>query len=427
MDHDRVSIILQIQRASSTNFISTYPTTYLNFPALYYNTATMTTVSNKIICTTARRTIFLHTPYAIRPDDKDYFYIFTNMGHAITYLDKIPGGVPSSLGPDFASCSLGPNQGIPTTKIAIFATQSTVYQYKTGERKPSSSAEGNLPVINPPAPPSKPINTPLSTTNVVVVPQPTRTLPTEQTGQHPPPLTSITSAPQPPAITPPPIFIPSADSYRVLPSVAGVVLPNGATLLAGKATTISDTPYSLYSSANQLSLIIGGRTLALQPSRPLQLPTGYQLLPSGGGLILPNGETLKPGSATIVNGIPNSLAPSASFVVVGGVTMTPLSGSGLPSGYSMLGPGDGIGLPNGETLRPGAGTTVGGVLVSLDASNSVLVYGSTTISPSSSTGETIGAVKSAGKTSSISAGGRLEVVRVVLLLAIVLLTSIFVD
>ena len=97
---------------------------------------------------------------------------------------------------------------------------------------------------------------------------------------------------------------------------------------------------------------------------------------------MPNGETLKPGADTTVNGVVVSLAASVSALVISGVTMdlapATTAQAALLQGFSVLPGGVGVVLPNGKTLSVNGETMVGGVSVALKSSG-VMVVGSSTV------------------------------------------------
>ncbi|KAK8207969.1 hypothetical protein M8818_004222 [Zalaria obscura] len=151
----------------------------------------------------------------------------------------------------------------------------------------------------------------------------------------------------PPATTKPPP-IPDLVSFTIgtqtivlshAPSSAGLVLPNGETLLPGSATTYHSVEISLPSS--QTVVVVGTSTIPLPFSRtsiistvyptvqttPLILGQPLSYAPSSAGIVLPNGVALAAGSATTIHGTVVSLAISQTAVVAGSSTISLFSHS----------------------------------------------------------------------------------------------------
>ena len=341
--------------------------------------------------------------YPIKADDKNWYKTFTNPAnrrpdYPITWLDKLPYNAFATIdGGNYSTCTPGENGGVPTWKIPIVGTASTVYQYKSADKTPEpvTPSTSKAPQAEQPPQTSRPPNAPTiipsrAPEEISLPPAPNgpaKSPPPANGTPNPQPRPNNAPKPAAPEITPPPTLSKPNAPFTLLPSGAGLVLPNGNTLTAGNTLTISGTPYSLTSSQGAIYLLNSGKTVALSPPAP-KLPAGYLSLPSasGSGIVLPNGQTLRPGSATTVNGVPVSLASAASFLVVSGTTIGLSAVTGMPQGYEVLPSGSGVLLPNGATLRPGVATTVDGVEVSLGAESSVVVFGGKTVAASSVSG-----------------------------------------
>lgn len=335
------------------------------------NTRYPAVISGTIECATSRSFIQLDTVYPLGVTDQSWYYTFYHDGRTVTYLDKLPTGVYENLESGrFRTCSPGSLGGVPTTKIPIIGTRSTVFQYKSAVQSiPKSPPDSSVPGNRPPG-----AGAPLT------IPPPT-SLTTIR------PISSKNQVPgtQSPQVTQAPVFADPSTTIHVLPSSAGVLLPNGETLAPGSVTTISGTPFSLRASPGRTALVVGGVPLPIYPPAPI-LPPGFSLLPSGAGLVIPNGQTLQAGSATTLDGMTISLASLGSSVVIGSSTIELSPSSVLPPDYSVL-PSGGILLPNGGTLTPGQATVVSGESVSFAASNSALIFGSTTVAVVSPTSD----------------------------------------
>ncbi|ORX94932.1 hypothetical protein BCR34DRAFT_205159 [Clohesyomyces aquaticus] len=349
----------------------TYPTSYLDFQNLVLSTRYPTVISGTTECGTFRSFIQLDTVYPLGVNDQSWYYTFYNDGRTVTYLDKLPTGAYENLESGrFRTCTPGSIGGVPTTKIPIIGTRSTVFQYKSAVQSTSVPQPGSSIPGNKPPGAGAPVTMPPPTSAAQIRPSSPKN---EAPGTQAPQVT------QAPAVTQP------SSTIRVLPSSAGVLLPNGETLAPGSATTISGTPFSLRTSSGATALIVGGVQLPIYPPVPT-LPPGYSLLPSGAGLVMPNGQILPAGSATTLGGTTISLASLGSSIVIGSSTIELPSASGLPPNYFVL-PSGGVLLPNGGTLTPGEGTVVSGDFVSFATSNSALIFGGTTVAVASPTSD----------------------------------------
>lgn len=157
---------------------------------------------------------------------------------------------------------------------------------------------------------------------------------------------------------------------------------DGTTVPPNQAITVSGTVISL----NPSQIIIGYSTIPLPPSkigRSILTVNGQTLtlLPNGGGY-LDNGQTIVPGSPAItISGIPISLAASASALVFGSSAI-PLA-TGSPNGVLTAASETFIPLASGTISIDGTTISVGGppitdhgTIVSLASSG--LVIGSST-------------------------------------------------
>ena len=193
-----------------------------------------------------------------------------------------------------------------------------------------------------------------------------------------------------------------------VPSGAGIVLPNGATIAPGSAASYNGQQVSLASSGS--ALVAGGSTIPLSgpvPTGPGSSGTvniggqavSYSKASSGSGIVLGNGETIVPGAAAAtINGVPVSLAPGGSALAIGSNTVTlgssparqtlDVGGSGalqsitignqvIPISYAANGVG--IVLSNGQTLSAGESTNMNGVPISLASGENFIVEGTSTI------------------------------------------------
>jgi len=277
--------------------------------------------------------------YALQATDSDWTKSQTRTGRGLDELSMFPRGAYSTidLGGDEKSCMPGPNLGVPSTKIPIIGTTSTVIQFaeeteaskteasKTystndGAEKGNGSKEGNtIPTKPGPGPP-------VTTTEAVI----TQSREGPGNGQA---------------------------------SIIAVIVVDG-----GESPTAK--PLAVSHSKNP--------ELAPAPTHPA-LPKGLSALPSSAGVVLQDGATLKPGSATIMEGTTLSLPLSATALVVDGTTipLTPNTNLNMETWTMLLGTA-GVILPNGETLRPGMATSFSSTVVSFDKERTMLVVGAGT-------------------------------------------------
>lgn len=201
---------------------------------------------------------------------------------------------------------------------------------------------------------------------------------------------SIPSDPQPSVVTP---ADPIATSHSIaaLPwtTNAASVLQIGPQTLApgGSAVIYSGTTYSLAPSAS--SVIVNGVPAQLPvpaASKPAVITLAGQSYTANSALnFLIDSQTLTPGGLITAAGATLSLAPSASFLVIGTSTQTlNTSPTAAPAvltlaGQTITANSASNFIIGSQTLTPGSVITVSGTLISLAASGTYIVAGTSTI------------------------------------------------
>ena len=151
----------------------------------------------------------------------------------------------------------------------------------------------------------------------------------------------------------------------------------------GPAITVSGTSLSLAPSASLV--VIEKSTVALNSSPGLpKITIGEETIaPNSASEFLLSGQTLAPGGpAVTVSGTLLSLAPSASLVVIGESTVTLNSVPGLPTltigGSTIIANSASEYIVSSHTLTPGGAITVNGTQISVAATGTDVVVGSST-------------------------------------------------
>ena len=224
----------------------------------------------------------------------------------------------------------------------------------------------------------------------------------------------LTNSPARPSL-PPQATITAGESNVVVspaPGGGGIVIGGSTTVLPGQTITVSNTPIAIQTSEGQTQVVVGTKTVTVQPNQPYQpsSPQSYDSQITAAPILAPliiGGETITAnpaleyiigtktlapaGPAITVSGTTLSLLPSATAVVINGQTTQIVQGYGgnrpttiaplltwksrifTPNvaGYYRLGPG--------TTLMPGGPpVTVSGTVVSLDYGGTAVVFAGST-------------------------------------------------
>ncbi|KAI9707826.1 MAG: hypothetical protein M1820_004431 [Bogoriella megaspora] len=181
---------------------------------------------------------------------------------------------------------------------------------------------------------------------------------------------NIASAPQ----------VVGGQTIAAAPSSSGIVVA-GQTLQPGALTTIDSTPVSV---GQQGSIIVGLSSMVnVAPGSSAQVVGGQTVAadPSNPGGVVVGGQTLQPGVQTTIDNIPVAVGQSGAVALGSSSTVNVVSAPQILGGQTISADpanSDGV-VVAGQTLQPGEQTTINNTPISVGSQGSVAVGGSQTV------------------------------------------------